>query len=244
MIVNHLAETIFGTMGTICWTIQLIPQIWKNWRQGSTDGLSPWLMLIWGISGVTLGTYTVLQNLNIPLIIQAHLFAFLAFISWGQCQYYGRGRSKIFATMLTLTTMAIAGGSEVGVVYGIRMSNQTRNNSVALFFGISPTVIAAVGLLPQYWEIYKCGEVIGISTLFVLIDMLGGVFSDLSLVFKGRVDLLAALTYTLFVVGDGAILLLALILNPRAARRREQERREMPRANRITSQEPGTPSGQ
>ena len=29
--------------GTICWTIQLVPQVWKSWRTKSTEGLSEYL---------------------------------------------------------------------------------------------------------------------------------------------------------------------------------------------------------
>ena len=32
--------------GTVCWTVQLIPQVWKSWRAKSTDGLSHWLVYV------------------------------------------------------------------------------------------------------------------------------------------------------------------------------------------------------
>lgn len=99
---------------------------------------------------------------------------------------------------------------------------------------------------------------IGISVAFMTIDCLGGVFSDLSLAFKPKFDMLAAISYTLVAVrkfipphayasphgsrlssgkpaGDGEILMVpdfqildglvivaALILNPRARRRRNE----------------------
>ena len=53
---------------------------------------------------------------------------------------------------------------------------------------------------PQYYEIYKYKEVIGISILFMTVDLLGGVFNVLSLVFKGKFDVLAGTTYALVVV--------------------------------------------
>lgn len=53
---------------------------------------------------------------------------------------------------------------------------------------------------PQYYEIYKYKEVIGISLLFMTIDALGGVFNDLSLAFKGDFDVIAGVTYSLVVV--------------------------------------------
>ena len=45
---RHLSSRTYfdyGTVvGTICWTVQLIPQVWKSWRTKSTDGLSEYLM--------------------------------------------------------------------------------------------------------------------------------------------------------------------------------------------------------
>lgn len=55
---------------------------------------------------------------------------------------------------------------------------------------------------PQYYEIYRHKEVIGISTTFMLIDCLGGVFSDLSLAFKDKFDVVAATTYSVVVVSS------------------------------------------
>ena len=89
--------------GTICWTIQLVPQVWKSWRTKSTDGLSEYLVyvrslslashlrlntgphrLLWGVSGAFFGVYAVVQNLNVPLIVQPQLLSFLSYTSWAQ----------------------------------------------------------------------------------------------------------------------------------------------------------------
>jgi len=56
-------------------------------------------------------------------------------------------------------------------------------------------------LRPQYYEIYKHRAVVGISITFMAIDLLGGIFSDLSLVFKSKFDVIAAMAYSLVVVG-------------------------------------------
>lgn len=53
---------------------------------------------------------------------------------------------------------------------------------------------------PQYYEIYKYKEVIGVSLMFMFVDMMGGVFSDLSLAFKDRFDIVAGIAYSLVVV--------------------------------------------
>ena len=60
--------------------------------------------------------------------------------------------------------------------------------------------IGLIFVSPQYYEIWKHGEVIGISVLFMFVDLMGGVFSDLSLVFKKNLDIIAAITYSIVVV--------------------------------------------
>jgi hypothetical protein len=66
--------------------------------------------------------------------------------------------------------------------------------------GIVASVLISVALFPQYWQICKHKEVVGISVLFISVDMIGGVFNDLSLAFRAEFDVIAAVTYTLVVV--------------------------------------------
>lgn len=93
------------------------------------------------------------------------------------------------------------------------------NEAPVTFFGVATSVLLAAGLLcvlsrtslsrihadipayrPQYVEIYRLGEVKGISMPFMTVDLLGGVFSTLSLVFKSKFDVLAGVAYSLVVV--------------------------------------------
>lgn len=53
---------------------------------------------------------------------------------------------------------------------------------------------------PQYWDIWKRREVVGISYTFMVVDISGGVFSLLSLAFKAKFDTIASITYALVVV--------------------------------------------
>ncbi|GLB41738.1 putative protein with repeated motif present between transmembrane helices in cystinosin, yeast ERS1p, mannose-P-dolichol utilization defect 1, and other hypothetical proteins [Lyophyllum shimeji] len=220
MPVNAVAENVLGTIGTICWSGQLIPQIWKSWREHSTVGLSDLLVLLWGISSLPFGVYAIVQKFSIPLIVQPQLFGFLSLFSWGQCLYYGKGKSRTTACLIAGSVMLLTGALEAGLVFAVRPS---MNRQAIDFFGVLSAVLIAVGLLPQYWEIIKRKEVIGISIPFMTIDMLGGVFSDLSLVFRPKFDTFAAVTYTLVIVMDGLVIIAALILNPLARRRRRLE---------------------
>lgn len=44
-----LAANILGTIGTILWCVQLVPQIWHNWKHKTTEGLPALMMLLWAI---------------------------------------------------------------------------------------------------------------------------------------------------------------------------------------------------
>ncbi|KAF8173816.1 PQ loop repeat-domain-containing protein [Mycena galopus ATCC 62051] len=233
---NRVAENVFGTLGTICWTAQLTPQIWKSFREKSTQGLSEWLVLCWGISGAFLGVYAIVQNLNVPLIVQPQSFALLCLISWGQCQYYSSTRPKYVSFIMTVAAIAVSGGFEAGMVYIIRPSS---NERAMQFFGIFSSVLLALGLCIQYYEIYQRREVVGLSITFITVDCLGGVFLDLSLAFKPDFDIIAAISYTLVVVMDGLVILAAITLNPRARRRRQRLEEADNRTDVISPQAPG-----
>lgn len=42
-----VAANVLGTIGTVLWCIQLVPQIWHNWRHKKTDGLPASMMVLW-----------------------------------------------------------------------------------------------------------------------------------------------------------------------------------------------------
>ncbi|KAJ7097057.1 hypothetical protein B0H15DRAFT_824673 [Mycena belliarum] len=203
MPVNPVAENVLGTIGLIIWTVQIIPQIYKSWAERSTEGLSPWLVLLWGISEGMLGAYTVLRSINVPLILQPHLFGALALVSWGQCQYYGGQRSAWRASLMALGAMLLIGGAEAGIVFAVRPAynaGSAAGERGVQFLGLFSSVLFVLGLLPQYVEVWRRREVVGISILFMTCDMLGGMFSDLSLVFKSEFDVIAGMSYTLVIV--------------------------------------------
>ncbi len=46
------------------------------------------LRLLWGVSGVFFGVYAIVQDLNIPLIVQPQLLSTLSYLSWAQVYLY------------------------------------------------------------------------------------------------------------------------------------------------------------
>ncbi|KIJ53951.1 hypothetical protein M422DRAFT_221517 [Sphaerobolus stellatus SS14] len=220
MPVNKAAENVLGTIGTICWTAQILPQNWKSWREHSTEGLSAYLSLLWALAAIFLGVYTVAQKINIPLMIQPQSFGFFAALSWTQCLYYSHHKSFMFCLATLVAFCIIGGGFEAGMVFVLRRAMMKGDDGPVQAFGIISSVLIAGGLLPQYWEIWKRKEVLGISYLFIVVDTLGGLFSLLSLIFKPEFNVIAGIAYSLVVVMDSVIIVAAIVLNPRARRKR------------------------
>lgn len=96
--------------------------------------------------------------------------------------------------------MILVGALEVLLVFVSRPAYRRGVSAPVQLFGILSAVLIAIGLLPQYWEIYKWKEVLGVSYTFILVDMLGGLFNDLSLAFAEDFDGLAAASYTIVIV--------------------------------------------
>ncbi|EED85670.1 predicted protein, partial [Postia placenta Mad-698-R] len=152
----------------------------------------------WGTAGLFMGIYAIVQDLNIPLIVQPQLFSALCFLSWTQCQYYGHRRSKLTCIGLYTICLGFLGGLQAGMIYAIRHSHYLRRTIVRTALEAHNDVLLTTPVntyRPQYYEIYKHREVVGISVLFMTIDMLGGVCNDLSLAFKSQFNVIGGVSY-------------------------------------------------
>ncbi|WVF72148.1 hypothetical protein IAT40_006960 [Kwoniella sp. CBS 6097] len=217
---NKTTENILATVGAVLWAIQGIPQIVKSYRTKSTKGLSPYLMLLWMASGLFFCTYVVTRDLAIPAIIQPHVSLVIYTISWGQCLYYSSGYSLVKTILcaggVLLAGAAFEGASVVGLLAGKRQGIEIP----MVVYGYTSTVIAVIGIIPQYYEIYKQKEVIGLSIMFVITDLVGAIFLIAALFLREKVDIAGLATYALTFAMVLGIVILALILNPLAAKRR------------------------
>ncbi|SNX86874.1 uncharacterized protein MEPE_05583 [Melanopsichium pennsylvanicum] len=223
---NAVAENVLGAIGTVLWSFQLVPQIIKSHRSRSTDGLSVYLLLIWVIASIPQGTFLVVQNINIPLIIQPQLFSTFAIIAMAQCWHFEHHVSTRKCIIGALLTVFIAGGCEVTFYFLCELGEDRGTSAGTKTMGIVGAVLIVLGLVPQYYEIWRCREVRGISLVFLAIDCAGGVFSLLSLVFKSEFDGIASANYIGIVILELGIFVLYMILNPKAKYRREAQATE------------------
>lgn len=194
--ISERAATVLATIATVCWCVQLIPQIIYNWKRKDCTGLPPLMMFLWVVSGIPFAIYFCVSKGNVVLQIQPHLFMFFCGISFVQSCYYppcSMDRKKIVAIVAGIIACDV--GMEVGFILWLRPLYSRGITWPDLIFGIIATVLLAVGLLPPYFELAKRkGRVVGINFLFLFIDSMGAWLSIVSVV-VGNMDVMGIILY-------------------------------------------------
>ncbi|SCW04290.1 LAFE_0H10264g1_1 [Lachancea fermentati] len=196
--ISEGAATALATVGTVCWCIQLIPQIIFNYRRKDCEGLPPLMMLLWVVSGIPFAIYFMVTKGNMTLQVQPHLFMFFCSISYIQSLYYPPvqlAHKKIIMIILTLIVVDV--GMEVGFTLWLRPLYARGVHWPSLIFGILASVLLGLGLVPPYFELAKRrGRVVGINFIFLGIDSLGAWLSIVSVIL-GNMDIMGIILYSI-----------------------------------------------
>ncbi|KAK3947531.1 PQ loop repeat-domain-containing protein [Pseudoneurospora amorphoporcata] len=191
-----VAANVLGTIGTVLWCVQLIPQIWTNWRKKQTTGLPGTMMFLWALCGVPFGVYAVAQNFNIPIQVQPQCFVALCLVGWAQVLIYGSKWPVWKASLLALTIACVFAGVEAALILTLRPLYEDGNETPIFVIGIIAAILLAAGLLPPYSEMYKRhGRVVGINWIFLAMDWSGAFFSLMAVVTQNMFDVLGAVLY-------------------------------------------------
>ncbi|KAK7202972.1 PQ loop repeat-domain-containing protein [Myxozyma melibiosi] len=186
---DNSTATVLGTIGTVLWCIQLLPQIYQNYRRKSTDGLPTSMMLLWAAAGVFFGMYFIAQSSNTALQVQPQIFTALCLFTWCQCLYYAHRFPVWKAAVAYLAAAAVCAGLQVAAAVPIRDSDLYKSNPSPycwpiLMIGVFAALCLIGGLIPPYFELAKQhGRVVGLSLIFLCIDSSGAIFSFASLWF-------------------------------------------------------------
>ncbi|KAG8161744.1 hypothetical protein KVR01_008731 [Diaporthe batatas] len=198
------AANALGTLGAVCWSIQLIPQIIINYRRHNATGLQPSMMMLWAWAGVPLGVYNIVEDFNIALRVQPQILTFLSLITWIQCYYYERNWSVLRSFTVATLIAAVMAGIQTALVFALRIPKYRGTEWPMIVMAVLSAALLAAGVLRHYWDIYVHRTVRGISFIFVAIDAAGDVFSLASIMFQPSVDVLGVIIYaTEFVLWCG-----------------------------------------
>ncbi|KAE9579380.1 hypotheticall protein [Colletotrichum fructicola] len=189
------AANALGTLGAVCWSIQLIPQIIINYGRHNATGLQPSMMMLWAWAGVPLGIYNIVEDFNIALRIQPQILTFLSLATWIQCCYYERNWSVLRSLAVVTPIAAVMAGIQAALVFALRIPKSRGTEWPMIVMAVLSAALLAAGVLRHYWDIYVHRTVRGISFIFVAIDAAGDVFSLASIFFQPSVDILGVIIY-------------------------------------------------
>lgn len=211
---TNTASTVLGTIGTVCWCIQLIPQIYRNYRHKDCEGMPPAMMFLWAASGVPFGVYFIVLEATMAIRVQPHLFMFFATCVWAQCLYYPPVKWPVKRLVLVVGTVCLLfAGIEIGLVFPLRIVYRNGVTWPTTLVGVIAAVLLAVGLIPPYFEIYKHhGEVVGFNFVFLGLDFSGALFSIFAVIAQhGDLDILGITLYCIVAGLEAGIFICQLV---------------------------------
>ncbi|ODV86695.1 hypothetical protein CANARDRAFT_180517, partial [[Candida] arabinofermentans NRRL YB-2248] len=195
------ASTVLATIGTVLWCIQMIPQIYHNYRHKDTEGLSEVMVFLWCACAPFFAVYFVGVDSSLPIEIQPHLFGFFCWIVYLQVMYYPpvqRPKKQIIIRGVGFIVFQVA--VECAFIIPLRkiyLENGTK--WPLLIFGILASILLALGLIPPYFELAKRqGRVVGINFVFLCTDLGGALFSLASLACDSAdLDVMGCILYSI-----------------------------------------------
>ncbi|CAN9476226.1 unnamed protein product [Alternaria alternata] len=190
-----VAANVLGTLGAVCWSVQLIPQIVINYRRHNATGLQPTMMMLWAWAGVPLGVYNIAEGYNIALRIQPQILTILSLVTWIQCYYYEKSWSVVCSLAVVIPVACLMGSIQAGLIFAIEHAKAEGLHWPSILMAVASATLLAAGVMRHYWDIYVHRTVRGISFIFVGIDALGDLFSLVSVVFQPRLDILGLVIY-------------------------------------------------
>lgn len=205
---DGVAVNVLGTIGTILWCIQLVPQIIRNFKIKDCTGLPPLMMFLWAASGVPFSIYFFGTDGLIPLRIQPQLFTFCCTVTWMQALVYPPVAMPWRKVLIIVGSfVVISVGLEAGLILWLRPLYRDGKEWPMLVIGIIASILLALGLIPPYFELAKRkGRVVGINFFFLAMDSFGALFSLVSIV-VGTMDIMSMVLYAIVIALEIGIFL-------------------------------------
>ncbi|KAJ2614497.1 hypothetical protein H4S08_001677 [Coemansia sp. RSA 1365] len=167
------------------------------------------MLYLWYFGSMFYGIYAVAADLYFGLIVQPQLFAAFTLINIIQVYWYGYRWSLVKTTVASMLLCAFYTGLHIGLWKAEVKAIDTGHEKLVTFLGVLPAILIALGFFPEFYVCIK-EKSVEMSNFFIMLDILGGVFSTISLAFDHTFDYVASITYLIVVLLDIVLALMKL----------------------------------
>eukprot|EP00128_Syssomonas_multiformis_P007435 Colp12_sorted_trinity150504_noHs@30466 len=152
---REVFQQIFAIAGLILWSIQLSPQVYKNWKRRSTEGQSPGMIALWYFASIPLGSYLIFEGDPIPLVVQAFLFCALSLACYTQWLLYTKRWTLSLSIFFYFLFVGVTAGIGFGLVKLLEFSDNNNVQWLLIITAYSSPVLMGLGFLPQLLDIFR-----------------------------------------------------------------------------------------
>ena len=137
------AVDVLSVVGLLLFMLVLSPQVWLNYRKGSTEGLSKGMLLLFLLGALTPGTYYLYSHEPVALTAAWVGFAVLDIVVLTQMWYYDEERRRTWSDALRLR------GCVAEFVFYIALSVLLSALTYLLFLLTGPSSSPVVAAIPR-----------------------------------------------------------------------------------------------
>lgn len=163
-----------GAVGTVCFTLMMLPQTVLNFQRRSTEGLSLGMMLMWHASGLLYAGFLLAQpGSSVWLIASMGSFSFLSCIIESQMVAFHPSVKRGQLAILLGGTVLLCAVS-VLITIGLQWSMLIMSPAMEFVVGsLGPSVLVGAGFLPQIWVFLTTMSIEGYSFGVTAMDVIG-----------------------------------------------------------------------
>ncbi|KAJ1854907.1 hypothetical protein LPJ73_002403 [Coemansia sp. RSA 2703] len=159
------------------------------------------MLYLWFSGNLFYGAYAVADKLYFGLVIQPQIFAFFTLVNILQIFWYRHKWNSYKVASAGIVLSVVYAGLHVGMWKAIEHAIEQDQKGAVKFMGVLPAILIALGFFPEFYVCVK-EQSVEMSNFFIMLDISGGVFSTISLVFDHTFDYVASITYLIVVLLD------------------------------------------
>jgi uncharacterized protein with PQ loop repeat len=207
-------------------TITFLPQVILNFRLKHTKNLSTTTIILWIIGAEITVVYLIWANEFVIICVAYGIFTGLAIFIGCQIRYYKRKKEseiskskfqllkrclQFLGNYILLLIWSLINGLALYYIFELTKS---RSWIPPLIGNILPTIIDAIGFIPQIILIIRMRSAIGYSLLFIITEIIGSISGTISVCLENKIYIVPLISFINILVFQLIIMVLKLFIFP------------------------------